>query len=129
MRGSLDLEIKTILLVHAVGVGLNLSFLPDELVHVGLRGEHFFFVMQLKMLIVVESVVCHCQLVGFKPDVPMVFFDPSVCGPADMSIHRRCCTHPVLQPQVVLHNTKEAGDLPEWQASTFDVVLMRLEVI
>jgi hypothetical protein len=34
----------------------------------------------------------------------------------------------VFQPQVVPHNTKEAGDLPGWQASTFDV-LMHLEVI
>jgi len=36
------LEIKTILLVYAVGMELDLSFLPDELVHVGF-GEQFFF--------------------------------------------------------------------------------------
>ena len=34
--------------------------------------------MQLDMLVVVESVLCHRQLVEFKPDVPMVFFDASV---------------------------------------------------
>jgi hypothetical protein len=36
------LEIKTILLVYAVGMELDLSFLPDELVRAGF-GEQFFW--------------------------------------------------------------------------------------
>jgi hypothetical protein len=35
--------IKTILLVYAVGMELDLSFLTDELVHVGFGGEFFFW--------------------------------------------------------------------------------------
>jgi len=34
--------------------------------------------MQLDLLVVAESVLLHRQLVEFKPDVPMVFIDPSV---------------------------------------------------
>jgi uncharacterized membrane protein SpoIIM required for sporulation len=40
MRGIHGLlEIETILLVYAVGMELDLSFLPNELLHVGFGGE------------------------------------------------------------------------------------------
>jgi hypothetical protein len=57
MRGLHGLlEIKTFLLVYAVGIELDLSFLLEELVHVGFDGEQFVFegglvVMQLDKLV------------------------------------------------------------------------------
>jgi hypothetical protein len=67
-------------------------------------------VMQLDKLVVVESVLCNCQLVGFEPNVPMVFFDPSVC------VDQLICpvTGHAAHTQVVPHSTKVAGDLPGW---------------
>jgi hypothetical protein len=51
-------------------------------------------VMQLDMMVVAKSVLCHHQLVGFKSDVAVLFFSHSLCVLACMSNHKRCCTHP-----------------------------------
>jgi hypothetical protein len=66
------------------------------------------------MLVIVESVLCHCQLVGFKPEVPMVFLAPVCVDQLICPVTGDAAHTQVLQPQVVPYSTEEARDLSGW---------------
>jgi len=77
-----------------------------------------------------EAVLCHSQLIQLsKVDMLVVFFHPVLDRLATVpSIDQNTCTGDVVHTQsshvfqAILNRTKEAGDLPWWQASTIKVV-------
>lgn len=78
MLGLLGLlEIKTILLVYAVGMELDLSFLPDELVRAGF-GEQFFWEWGGEGAVYSSSWTCGCSIVSALP--PSAFWVHAICA-------------------------------------------------
>jgi len=117
MRGLHGLlEIKTFLLVYAVGIELDLIFLLEELVHVGFGGEQFFLrggvgghaVGQVGLCFATASLLGSSQMCQWCFLTP-VCVDQLICPVTGHAAHTQ-----VFQPQVVPHSTKEAGDLPGW---------------
>lgn len=73
-----------ILPIHAVGMELLLRGLTDEIVHAARFGREDFGVLELDVMVLVEHVLCHCQVVRLsKLKKLAVFFHPGLCALAN----------------------------------------------
>ena len=109
---------------------LQLNRLPDESVHVAGFGREDLGVLEFNEVILSESMFRHRRFFWMpQPHVAAMLFNPGGDGPTSLSdVHPAALTGDTVhawspQPQIVLHRTDEAGDLPRRQAHTLNVVL------
>jgi hypothetical protein len=93
------------------------------------------------VILPLETVLCRSQLLQLsRVDILVVFFHPVLDRLGTLpSVDQNTCTGDVVHIrsshvfQAILKRTKEAGDLPWWQASTKlypdSVLLMQLNII
>jgi hypothetical protein len=114
--------------VHIVRVELQLHCLPDKFNIVG-DSRKDPGVFEFNDIVIVESIFCHHQFVWMsKPCVPVLpFYSGLYRSTSLFDVHLTTLAGYAVNPwhphfQVVLHGTKETGDFPRRQASTFNVV-------
>jgi hypothetical protein len=105
-------------------VEFQLDRLPDDSVDVAEFGREDLGVLEFNEVIVVEPMFRHRRFVDVQAYVPALFFYSGLSRSTSLSdVHLVALTGDAIhawspQPQIVLHRTEEAGDLPRRQANT-----------
>lgn len=122
-------ESQAIIPVHIVKVQLQLHCLPDKLFHTAGYNCEDLDVLEFHDMVMTEPKFCQCQCVWMsKPNVPVVLFYSGFYRSTSMSdVHLTTHTEYAVNPrspqyQVIIHRTKESGDLPGRQANKFNVI-------